>query len=110
MCLGIVRLQLQCPAATGSRFGNLAQGKIGYAHVVMEGGRIPFQPDRPSNVFDGNRVLAHLVGEQAEKMNRIGMVRISLQNLPIDVLGNLQPTGLMVLDRNRESSEIVAIA
>ena len=68
----------------------------------MEGSRIPFQPDRPSNVLDGNLVLAHLVSNHAEKMNRIGLIRFSLENLPIDLLGSLQPTGLMVLDRNRQ--------
>ena len=68
----------------------------------MEGSRIPFQPDRPSNVLDGDLVLAHLVGNHAEKMERIGMIRLDRENLPVDLLGSLQPTGLMVLDRNRQ--------
>ena len=68
----------------------------------MEGSHIPFQPDRPSNVLDGNLVLAHLVSDHAEKMNRIGVIRLGRENLPIDLLGGLQPAGLMVLDRNRQ--------
>ena len=102
MRLGKVRLQLQGPAVAGDRFGNPMQGMIRFPQVVMEGSRIPFQPDRPSNVLDGNLVLAHLVSNHAEKMSRIGLIRFSLENLPIDLLGSLQPTGLMVLDRNRQ--------
>ena len=30
------------------------------------------------------------------------MVRLDGENLPIDLLGGLQPAGLMVLDRNRK--------
>ena len=30
------------------------------------------------------------------------MIRLDRENLPIDLLGSLQPTGLMVLDRNRQ--------
>ena len=41
----------------------------------MESSHIAFHPDRPSNVFDGNLVLAHLGSNYAEKMDRIGMIR-----------------------------------
>ena len=47
-------------------------------------------------------MLPHLVGNHAEKMNRIGLVRFRLEDLPIDLLGSLQPAALMVLDRNRQ--------
>ena len=30
------------------------------------------------------------------------MIRLDRENLPIDLLGSLQPAGLMVLDRNRQ--------
>ena len=77
--LGIVRLQFQCPAVAGDRFGNPAQGTIRFPQVVVEGSHIPFQPDRPSDVLDGDLVLAHLVGNHAEKMPRIGMIRLGLR-------------------------------
>ena len=35
-------------------------------------------------------------------MNRIGLIRLDRENLPVDLLGSLQPAGLMVLDRNRQ--------
>ncbi len=67
----------------------------------MEDSHIPLQLDRPPNVLDGNLVLARLVGKHAEKMNRIRLIRLDGENLPINRLGSLQATGLMVLDRNR---------
>ena len=30
------------------------------------------------------------------------MIRLDRENLPVDLLGSLQPAGLMVLDRNRQ--------
>ena len=68
----------------------------------MKDGHISFHPDRPSNMLDGKIVIAGLGGDHAEKMQRVGMTRLRLENLPIDLLGGLQPTGLMVLDRNRQ--------
>ena len=34
----------------------------------------------------------------------IGMIWLDRENLPVHVLGSLQPAGLMVLDRNRQVS------
>ena len=47
-------------------------------------------------------VLARLVSQHAEQMKRIGMVGIDLQDLPIDLLGRLEPTGLVVFQGQRE--------
>jgi hypothetical protein len=99
---GIVRLQLQRPAVAGNRFGNPAQGKIRSAQIAVELGLIPLQTDRPSDILDGNLVLANLVGNHTEKMPRIGMLRLGLQDPPIDLLGGLQPAGLVVLNRDRQ--------
>ncbi len=68
----------------------------------MEGSRIAVQADRPFDVLDGNLVLAHLVSNHAEKMEGVGLIRLDGENLPVDLLGSLQPAGLMVLDRNRQ--------
>ena len=51
------------------------------------------------NVLDGNLVLAHLVSQHAQKMNRIGLIRLDREDLPVDVLGGLQTATLMVLER-----------
>jgi hypothetical protein len=55
----------------------------------MEESLIPLQSDCPSNVFDGNIVLAHLGSDHAQKMERIGMIRIDRENLSVNLLGNL---------------------
>ena len=104
-----VRIQLQCAAVTGYRFGNPVQGAICFPQVVVEGSRMPLQGDRASNVIDGGLVLARLGSEHAEKMERVGMIRRDGENLPIDLLGSLQPAGLVVLDRDRKASEMVAM-
>jgi hypothetical protein len=42
------------------------------------------------------------VGDQAKEMPRIGMIRLECENLPVNLLGGLQPAGLMVLEGNRQ--------
>ena len=59
------------------------------------------EPDSPSNVFDGNLVPARLVSDHAQQMERVGMIRRDGKNLLINLLGRLQPSGLMVSDRRR---------
>ena len=51
---------------------------------------------------DGSLVLARLVSNHAEKMEGIGLIRFDRENLPVDLLGSLQPATLMVLDGNRQ--------
>jgi hypothetical protein len=68
----------------------------------MEGGVGRIQRDCPSDVLDGNRMPAHLVGHESEQVPGVGMIRLGRENLPVNLLGSLQPAGLMVLDRNRQ--------
>ena len=63
---------------------------------------LPFKAIARANALDGGRAIAHLMREHAEKMRRVGMARVGLENPPINLLGGLQPAGLMVLDRNRQ--------
>ena len=102
VCFGKVGLEFQGPAVAGNRFGNPVQRAIGLCEIVVEGRRPALQPDRPLHVLDGHLVLARLVSNYAEKMPRIGLVWFGLQDLPIDLLGSLQATGLMVLDCERQ--------
>ena len=68
----------------------------------MEDSLVSFQPDRALDVLDGHLVLAHLGGHHTKQMDRIGMIRLHSEDLPIDLLGDLQPAASMVLDRNRQ--------
>ena len=55
----------------------------------MRGSLISSQPDRPFKVFDRNLVPAHLGSEHPEKMERVGLIGLYRENLPIDLLGSL---------------------
>ena len=74
--LGIVRLQFQCPAVAGDRFVQTSPGPGRIAQVVMEGSHVPLQSDRSTYVLDGNFELAHLGSNHAQKMQRVGMLRL----------------------------------
>ncbi len=102
MGLDKVRLQFQCPAVAGDRLGNPPQGAIRFPQIIMEGHRTALQPDCPPDVLDGHLVFARLVGNHAEKMKRIGMIRLDGENLPIDLLGRLQAAALVVLEGHRQ--------
>jgi hypothetical protein len=67
----------------------------------MEGSRIPLQPDRPSNVLDGILVFPGLMSDDSEEMKRVGVIRRDRENLPVDLLGSLQPPRPVVPDGNR---------
>jgi hypothetical protein len=54
--------------------------------------------DRAFYVVNGDFVLAHLKGHQAQEVQGVGMIWIDCQNLPVDLLGSLTPSGLMMLD------------
>ncbi len=100
VCLGIVRVQFQSPAEAGKGLRCPSQRTIRLPQVVMEESHIPFQPDRPRNVFHGTGGIAHLVAIYAEKMERVGMIRLDGENLPVDLLGSPQPTRLLVANRS----------
>src|SRR5271165_6162130 len=50
-----------------------------------------------ADVFDGHVAPSHLVGEQAQQMQRPDMARIYLQDLTADLFGQRQAPPLMVL-------------
>ena len=61
---------------------------------------IPLHADCPLDDFDGSLGLTGLKGNYAQKMERVGLVRLGGENLPIDLFGSLQSAALLVLDRN----------
>jgi hypothetical protein len=48
-------------------------------------------------------MLARSGSYQAKQMERVGMIRLDGENLPIDLFGRLQSAGLLMLDRNQKS-------
>ena len=73
----------------------------------MKGGLVSLELDRPPNVLDGNFMLADLVGQHAEQMPRVNLVRLGGENLTINLLGRLQLARLMMLDGKRSALGIV---
>jgi hypothetical protein len=101
VCLGKVWIQRECLAVAGNGFTKLAQGTIRFTQVVMEERGISVDTDRASNIFNGNLVLSPSGSDHAEKMERIGLIRLDRKDLPIDVLGSMEATVSIVLDCNR---------
>jgi hypothetical protein len=58
--------------------------------------------DRAADHLDGELLPTRLVREYAEQMQRIGMVRIRLQDLSIEALGFAKTATAMVLHGCRE--------
>jgi hypothetical protein len=54
------------------------------------------------DVLDGDTVMAGLCVEEAQRVQGTRVVWFSLEDPAIDRLGGLQPTGLVVLNRDRE--------
>ena len=50
-------------------------------------------------VVDGKRMLTHLLGDDSQQLQGIGMIRLDRRNTGGHLLGQLQPAGLMVLNR-----------
>ena len=55
----------------------------------MEGSLGPIQGDCPSNVLDGDLMLARLVRDDSQQVQGIGLIRLDGENLPVDLLGSL---------------------
>jgi hypothetical protein len=55
--------------------------------------------DRPTDQFNGDVVAAHLVRQDPEQVQGIGIGWVDGQDLPVDRLGGVQTTGLMVCKR-----------
>ena len=66
----------------------------------MEDGLIAGQPDRMPDALHSILMPARLVGDEAQQMPGVGLIRLGREDLPADLLGGLQPAGLMVLDRD----------
>ena len=101
VCRDVVRLQFQCPAVAADGLVQLALGRQRIAQVGMKDSIGSLQLDRPSDMLGGDRVLAHLAGDDSKQVERIGMIRLGGENLAVDLLGSLKSPLLMVPDSNR---------
>ncbi len=101
MGLGILRLQLQCPAVAGDRLVQLPLLFQGSAQVGMGLSPVGLHRQGATDAPCGSLRIAGLAVDHAQQKPRAGLVRRDRENLPADLLGRLQPAGLMVLARSR---------
>ena len=94
--------QPQGDPETGGRFGKPPQSTIGLPQVDVKIGLIGLNRDRFCDIPDGRRVVSLLAGTYAEKMDCIDVAGIYLQNLSVNTLRSLQPTGLVVFEGSSE--------
>src|SRR5262249_45170373 len=97
-----LRPQFNSPSEARFRFDSPMDRHQDETQIVMEDRLVAPDPDRASYVIHGHLVMARLVSQQTQKINRIGMIRLVAEDLPIDPLGLLGPTVLMVSDRDRQ--------
>ena len=53
--------------------------------------------NRPFDVLDGPLIVAPLGRQESEEVKRVGLPRVGLEDLPVDLLRLLQPAGTVVL-------------
>ncbi len=55
---------------------------------------------RPANTRQGGRDVAALMGQQTEEVQRVGVVRLALEDPTVVVTGLIEAPGLMMVDRD----------
>ena len=98
---GVVREQPQGRAAAAGRALVLAEGAVSLGEVGVERGDVRLADDGPAHKLDGPAVVALLMMEDAEQVQRVGVFRVAGQHLPIQRGGRTQPSRLMQLDGGR---------
>ncbi len=68
----------------------------------MEYGLVPLASYRSCNIVHGEIVFAHLVGNDAEKMQGVRLMGVDGENLAVSLLGGLEPARLMVIQRGAD--------
>jgi hypothetical protein len=101
--LGIVRFQSERPPEAGNCLVQLPLVLEHKTQVVVRFSVVGFLLQCFCHVFDGDTWLAHHARKHAEKMERVRVIRFDLKNLPIDLLGSLEPAAVMVRERKRYS-------
>jgi hypothetical protein len=100
MKLGVVRLELHGPAKANHGFVQLALRLKDAAEVIVVGRLGLVQPDRVPDVLGRDIIATHLVGNDPQKMKGSDMIRLDPENPPVDLLGQVQTPGLVVLKGN----------
>ena len=108
--LAKARFQFQCPAIGGERFLDSPLLPQRVAQVVVCAGKVRLQFQQPT--VTGHRFvqLPLLPQRTAQVADAPGMMRRDGENLPVDLLGGLQPAAAVVPDRSRQCLGMVVMA
>ena len=90
MGLGVVGIQFQCPPVAGHGLVELLELLIGRAEIGVEDRRIGIQLDGPADVLDGSLILIDLRGDDAQQVPGVGILRLDLEDLAVDMFGLLE--------------------
>ena len=102
MSRGPLRPEIDSPSEARFRFDNPMDCHEDEAQILMEDWLVAPDPNRALYVIHGHLGIARLMSQQTQKINRMSMIRLVAEDLPIDPLGLLEPTVLMVSDRDRQ--------
>ena len=70
---------------------------VRFTQIGMTHRMIRIQTDSLANHLYGEVMAAHLMGDDSEQVERVGMLRCHREDLPVKRLRLRQPSGLMVL-------------
>lgn len=98
---GILRGERHGLAAVLDRLVVTADRLIGHGDVGVKIRQLRIECDRPADQLDRGRVPAGLVGDDAEEMQAVGVVRIDIEHLPVEPLRLGELPGLMPAERKR---------
>ena len=86
----------------GQGFGQVALAPVGFASRVVEVALRGVGFDREVDVFQGAPVVALLEGGHPGHVQGVGMARLGGQDPAVDLLGQVEPTGLVVRHGDRK--------
>ncbi len=97
--VGEIRLDRQRPAVTASRLVQFVLRLQRQPQVVVRKGLLRILPQRLTDQLDCLCTVSHLVGDNAQQVQRIKVRRLRSQYLPIDSCRLAQPPGFMLRKR-----------
>jgi hypothetical protein len=92
----IIDVELNRPPVAAHCFSRLADLQPGVAEVQMRFRQVIQFRERAANQLDRRWELSLLIGDEPEKMQRLGMLRVFLQRVAIERLRLIEPAGLVV--------------
>jgi hypothetical protein len=91
----MVGIELDSPAVMGLCLAHATESMESGAKIAVEIRNAIIAGDGLADQVDRGLVVPGLMSDDPKKMQAVGVVRISREDLPVIALGLLEPTGLM---------------